>query len=90
MTKPEASRGRETDLIVRSRCFLAQVTHAADRYRQGLALTDLERPLLRLTQGILSDQEIRASGQEYRSAVADLGSLDVVAAEVTARGPRRA
>ncbi|MGD3112785.1 hypothetical protein [Streptomyces sp. YGL11-2] len=67
--------------------LIGAMLHAADRYRQGLALTDLEQPLLRVMQGILTDQEIRASGQEYRSAVEDLGSLDVIAAEVTARPP---
>ncbi|MGW5852736.1 hypothetical protein ACWFQ8_33325 [Streptomyces sp. NPDC055254] len=67
--------------------LIGMMLHAAERYRQGLALTDLEQSLLRLWQGMFSDQEIRASGQEYRSAVEGLGTLDIISNKVTERPP---
>ncbi|MGW1505839.1 sialidase family protein [Streptomyces mirabilis] len=59
--------------------------HAAERSRQGKAPTDLERVLLKALGDLMPQADVHACGQEYRSAVADLGSLDIVPASVTSR-----
>ncbi|WP_435600572.1 hypothetical protein [Streptomyces sp. C10-9-1] len=64
--------------------FGAQL-HAAERLRQGAGPTDLEKLLLTQMRALMSDSEIRASGQEYRSALADMGTLDIVPSWVTAK-----
>ncbi|MFG2933947.1 hypothetical protein [Streptomyces achromogenes] len=59
--------------------------HAAERSRLGKAPTDLERLLLKALGDLMPQADVHACGQEYRSAVADLGSLDIVPASVTSR-----
>ncbi|MFF0630713.1 hypothetical protein [Streptomyces sp. NPDC004296] len=67
--------------------LVGAMLHTAARYDQGKPLTDLEKSLLQMMQGFLSDLEIAASGREYRQAVGELGRLDVISAEITSRSP---
>ncbi|MFJ4184179.1 hypothetical protein [Kitasatospora sp. NPDC089509] len=43
--------------------------------------------MLRSLRRLMSDPEIRATGQEYRSAVVEVGALDIVPAWVTSKAP---
>ncbi|MGW7199113.1 hypothetical protein [Streptomyces chryseus] len=72
-------QGREQGVLV------GAALHAAERSRQGKAPTDLERLLLKALGDLMPQADVHAIGQEYRSAVADLGSLDIVPASVTSR-----
>ncbi|MFH9554733.1 hypothetical protein [Streptomyces sp. NPDC017435] len=72
-------QGREQGVLV------GAALHAAERSRQGKAPTDLERVLLKALGDLMPQADVHACGQEYRSAVADLGALDIVPASVTSR-----
>ncbi|WP_326622895.1 hypothetical protein OG863_38145 [Streptomyces decoyicus] len=72
-------QGREQGVLV------GAALHAAERSRLGKPLTELERVLLKALSDLMPQADVHACGQEYRSAVADLGSLDIVPASVTSR-----
>lgn len=72
-------QGREQGVLV------GAALHAAERSRLGKPLTELERVLLKALSDLMPQADVHACGQECRSAVADLGSLDIVPASVTSR-----
>ncbi|MEU2062488.1 hypothetical protein [Streptomyces sp. NPDC013455] len=64
--------------------LFAVALHAADRRAHGHTLTDLEQALLEVVGTVLTDDELRAAGTEYRATVTDLdGKVDLLPARIT-------
>ncbi|MGA5098328.1 hypothetical protein ACPCAC_13320 [Streptomyces lavendulocolor] len=69
--------GREGNVL------FAVALHAADRRAHGQTLTDLEQALLGVVGTVLSDDELREAGAEYRATVATLGEVDLLPTRIT-------
>lgn len=65
--------------------LFAAALHGAERSAQGRTLTGLERDLVDTLRAIMSEDEIRAVGAEYRAALNDLGQVPLLPTAVTDR-----
>ncbi|MFF2506308.1 hypothetical protein ACFVTY_23390 [Streptomyces sp. NPDC058067] len=59
--------------------------HAAEKAGQGRSVTDLEQALLDVLTAVMTEEEIAASGAEYRAAVADLGEVPLLPTAFTGK-----
>ncbi|MEU6331753.1 hypothetical protein ABZ851_31410 [Streptomyces sp. NPDC047049] len=78
-TARNLARGEKTNVL------WGVALHAADRLRQGEALTDLEEKLVSVLRAVLPEEEIGEWGRAYRETVAANGTCVGVPQTVAAR-----